>query len=813
MSLIEECRGLTPESPPDVVESILARILSAFHADPENLFLAAKVMRTCSQPAASASILRHAYKLTDTDQIVGALATVLMESNQPLDAAVVINDHLATTSENNRPLRRLQAECLRRAGHLHSAIALLESQLALKPDDAEAANNLAICHLAGGDFENAESILKRALSKHPGNARLSSNLGNLNLKRGYSSRALEAYRHALAIEPGLLEAHLGIIDVAEASGDLALFQQHLALALKLKPADPVLLFRYGVALHASDQLEPAARCLARVVSLQPANAQAYHHLGHVLGELRQLDTAVRMHQQAVELAPQSPAYLTALGRALRRLAPYEPASSELLTEAKRTFESALELAPDDNDLILELDSIYRAQCDWEGLKKVSARAVEAARHTGLRPLNLLANPDAKLADIQAAANTLASRAEASVSAFRETPYRLVKKATASPIRIAYLSSDFHAHATAYLIAGLIEHHDRRRFHISAFALGGDDGSEMRIRLHRAFDTFNTFPPHASPRTIADAIHADQTDILVDLKGHTMGSRPEILALRPAPIIVNFLGYPGTLGGKLADYIVGDSRVTPAEHAPYYSERFATMPYTYQPNDRSRQIGTIGNRASQNLPTNAFVFCCFNQHYKITEVVFDAWCRVLTRAPQSVLWLLHGNQTSDARLRQAAEDRGIEKERLIFAPKLPQTEHLGRLQHADLILDTSPYNAHTTASDALWVGVPVLTCIGQTFAARVAASLLTALGMPELITTTLSAYEDRAVNMATDRSDYDRVRSKVSQCRLTSPLFDTEGYTRAFESLLEQMWHRHDNKLPPCALDVPVRAQNDQYHPN
>ena len=368
---------------------------------------------------------------------------------------------------------------------------------------------------------------------------------------------------------------------------------------------------------------------------------------------------------------------------------------------------------------------------------------------------------------------------------------MAPKATTDRLRIGYLSADFHSHATSFLLAEVMELHDHHRFETLGYSCGLDDNTPMQKRIRAAFTHFydiQTLSIEAAAGKIAD----NRVDILVDLLGYTRSNRHQIFSLRPAPVQVNWLGYPGTMGHeRLADYLIGDPVVTPLTHAAFYSETLALMPHCNQPNDRQKEIGLSRTRDTFNLPEQGFVFCSFNQSVKITPVVFDLWCRLLKAVPGSVLWLLEDDRdVVQMNLRHEAALRGIAPERLVFAGNLPLAEHLARLRLADLMLDTFPYTSHTTASDALWVGLPLVTCIGETFASRVAASLLHAAKMPELITTTFDDYFRLALDLATHPDKLATIKDTLATHRLTCPLFDSARFTRDLERLYERMWADH-----------------------
>jgi predicted O-linked N-acetylglucosamine transferase (SPINDLY family) len=369
------------------------------------------------------------------------------------------------------------------------------------------------------------------------------------------------------------------------------------------------------------------------------------------------------------------------------------------------------------------------------------------------------------------------------------------------IRIAYLSSDFHEHATAYLMAGFFEQHDKERFEATAISFGPAQKSSMRQRIAGAVENFVDVR-NESDQQIAELIRQREIDIVIDLKGFTADARHEVLARRAAPVQVNYLGYPGTMGADFIDYIIADGTIIPKEHFASYAERVVWLPDSYQVNDWQRPVSTAGpNRQQCGLPENAFVFCCFNNPYKILPETFDIWMRLLRANENSVLWLFEGHPSATANLRREAEKRGVSAERLIFAPQMALADHLARHRCADLFLDTLPYNAHTTASDALWTGVPVLTCLGTTFAGRVAGSLLRAVDLDELITHSLEEYEAMAIKLAQEPPHLAALKDKLVRNRSTFSLFDTKRFTRHIESAFVRMWERYRQGIPPEAFTV------------
>ena len=453
--------------------------------------------------------------------------------------------------------------------------------------------------------------------------------------------------------------------------------------------------------------------------------------------------------------------------------------------------------------ILRSHSRSREMCEWDDFAQSAERlrAVLAENQAGrISPFHLLSVPGISAREHRGFSDLWVRDRVAASIPDRD---RLAFQFDLSPhprLRIGYFSNDFHDHATSQLLVETFEAHSRTRCELHAFSFGADDGGTIRRRIKDAFSAFHDVSALSDIET-ANAVHAAGIDILVDLKGYTLGARTGVLMLRPAPVQVNFLGYPGTMGADICDYIITDSFVTPAASASDYSESFAYMPHSYQPHGRKSVIGRKPTRAEAGLPESGFVFCCFNQAYKFTPPVFDVWCRLLEATPGSVLWLLCAER-AEGNLRGEALRRGISPDRLVFAPNMKQSEHLGRLQLADLVIDTAPYGAHTTASDALWAGVPVVTCAGDTFASRVAGSLLHAIGLPELVTTNEQDYLATILALANEPGLQEASKAKLQRNRLTTPLFDVAAYTLALENLYETMWERRRTGAVRTSIGTP-----------
>ncbi len=454
-------------------------------------------------------------------------------------------------------------------------------------------------------------------------------------------------------------------------------------------------------------------------------------------------------------------------------------------EALVCYEKALALQPDHPHALNGLIWCANSVCDFGRRASFSADAIRRASERGaiISPFQVLTcSGDASLL-LQCATNYSAKFIEAVPRPLYAGETRRHEK-----VRIAYLSADFREHPVGYLMADLFERHDRSQFEVIAASFAADDASDLRKRLVRAFDQFHDIRER-NDLDAARLLHGIEADIVIDLMGHTKDSRPKILSYRPAPVQASYLGYPGTIGTASLDYIIADETVAPFEHQAFYAEKIVHLPDCYFVSDPNRHCSArVPSRREAGLPETGFVFCCFNQSWKITPEIFDVWMRLLHAVEGSLLWLRFDNESAERNLRKEAQARGINPVRLVFARRLPASEdHLARHHLADLFLDTLPYNAHTTASDALWMGLPVLTSLGQTFAGRAAASMLNAIGLPELVTRSVEDYEALALRLAQDPVLLDGYRQRLKANRLSYPLFDAERFRRHIEAAYLQMW--------------------------
>lgn len=548
----------------------------------------------------------------------------------------------------------------------------------------------------------------------------------------------------------------------------------------------------GLAAYEAGRDEEALALFQTAAAAKPSVPAFHANAGLILlSDPRRRQAAVESLNRALALEPNHVGALLNLSAICL--------DGKRFPEALNLFRRVLSKEPDNITARLGAANASRQICQWGAVEEEEAAIARLLERTGtpISPFILLSSHVSPADHLQAA--RLFTRSLRFSPADRLAAPPLADPSR--PIRIGYLSSDFYHHATAFLAVELFERHDRSAFELFAYSHGPDDGSAMRHRLIAAFDHFVEVG-HMSAAEAAKRIRADGIDILVDLKGYTLGCRTEILALRPAPVQVNFLGYPGTMGAGFIDYIVGDRVVTPLARAGDYDEKIVQLPGAYQPNDSRRAIAeTRPSRAACGLPEDGFVFCCFNNTYKITPAVFRLWMRLLAQVPGSVLWLFEANPAARDNLAYEAASAGIDPDRIIFAPRMEVAEHLARHAHADLFLDTLPYNAHTTASDALWCGVPVLTCRGESFASRVAASLLTAVGLPDLITTTLADYEALALALAREPARLSALKARLKEARTHAPLFDAAAFTRGLEAAFRRMHALRQAGKAPEAITV------------
>ncbi len=639
-----------------------------------------------------------------------------------------------------------------------------------------------------GRLDEAAAIYRAVLVTQPAHFGALHLSGLIHYQKGAPQLAIDWYRRAIAADPRVQDVYsnLGLAqhDLKQFDAALASFAE----ALRLQPNNPLTLTNRGNALQELRRFDEALASYDQALTLQPNYALAHNNRGNTLRSLGRFLEALQAYERALQLAPDYAHALDNRGRTLRELKRFD--------EAAQCFERLVALAPQTPYAPgLLLDTRLQC-CDWRNYDQVS-QAIVAAVGRGERvdaPFSFLSHA------VQPAPQLICARTFAAAE-YAGQPIKLRPRTHGARIRLAYASADLHEHATAYLMAELFETHDRAKFEVTALSYGPDDRSPMRGRLEKAFDRFVDVRAR-SDRDVAGLMDELEIDIAVDLKGYTADNRAGIFSHRGAPLQVSYLGFPGTMGVPFMDYLIADRHILPERLAPHYSEKIVRLPDSYQVNDRQRRVAErTPTRTEAGLPETGFVFCSFNNSYKIRPATFDVWMRLLKQVEGSVLWLLQDNPVAVANLKREAQARGVKSDRLVFAPRTDLPAHLARQRLADLFLDTFPYNAHTTASDALWVGLPLVTLAGESFASRVAASLLNAAGLPELVTSSPAGYEALALKLARAPDQLAGLKQRLESTRLTMPLFDTARFRRHIEQAYVTMHERHRSGAPPQSFDV------------
>jgi predicted O-linked N-acetylglucosamine transferase (SPINDLY family) len=645
------------------------------------------------------------------------------------------------------------------------------------------------------DFRTAERIARQALERDANDAEALYLLGSAFLFEG---RHAEARGPLGAAAPRIARRGAGfrlghcLLALGDAEGAEAALRRECEAYPDFADAHNVL----GVALVNQSRSEDALAAFLAALRVDPQHAEANNNAANVLATLGRREDAVPHLERALQKNPGLADSHLNLGLLLQSLRRYE--------EAIASFRRALELAPQLNYALSSL-----VWCELLAYQWPPAEADVAALRRQVREGKVAAAPFTLIAasDSPGEQRAGAERHVRELLAGKPQPLWRGAARRRERITLAYLSADFHEHATAKLAARLFELHDRRRFEVIGISYGPDDGSPARRRLQQSFDRFVDVRA-ADDAAAARLLYELQVDIAIDLKGHTPDARPGILARRPAPLQVSYLGYPGTLGAPFIDYVVADRVVIPPGEGRFFSEQVVWLPHSYQVNDATRAIAERApSRDEAGLPEGAFVFCAFNNIFKITPQFFGVWLRLLAGLPGSVLWLLDDDPTARRNLQESARAGGVDPARLVFAARVPHAEHLARHRLADLFLDNLPCNAHTTASDALWAGLPLLACRGSTFAGRVAASLLEAVGLPELIAPSLERYEALALELARSPGLLGDYRERLARNRLTHPLFDTELFRRHLEAAFETMWQQVLDGEAPRSFSVPARVHS------
>jgi len=685
-------------------------------------------------------------------------ACLLQKLSRPEDALAAFDRAVSLKPDYVEALVN-RASVLTALKRHEDALASLDQVLALRPSIAEVWNNQAGALTALNRTEEALASYDRAVALKPAYVEAWKNRGAVLITLGRAQDALESFDKALGLDPNhgqTLRSRADILLLLKRNEEAAAsYQKYLAL----KPDDADAWTHHGIALVEMNRHGDALASFDKAVTLDPANADAWNHRGHVHFGLKRFDEAARDYQRALSVAPDLPYGLGYLAQSRLR------------------------------------------SCDWSHIEE-DHRKIAAGLREGRRVIDPFGNlilSDSPEDQLQCARIEMAESNSATLPRlWQGESYKHDR------IRVAYLSADFRPHPVAFLIAGVFEHHDKGRFDMTAISFGPDEPSEMRTRISTAFDRFIDVRSQTDIE-VAVRLRQMEIDIAVDLTGFCEHGRPEILSYRPAPLQVNYLGFPGTLGADTVDYIIADRIIIPPRESHLFSEQVVYLPNSYQANDRKRRIAPRKpTRSEAGLPETGTVFCAFNNAYKITPTMFDVWMRLISAVEGSVLWLLGDNPYAIQNLKREAGLRGVASDRLIFAPRVGPEEHLARFRLADLFLDTLPYNAHTTASDALWAGVPVVTCQGSTFAGRVAGSLLSAVGLPELVTDSIANYEALCLKLGRDGEALATLKQALALKRLDCRLFDTMRFTRHLEAAYGHMWLKAQRGERPKSFSIEDR---------
>jgi protein O-GlcNAc transferase len=761
------------------------------------------------------------------------LLGVLFNQKREYTAAIDLISRAIQIIPNQPIFHSNLGNAFRDSGFFKKAIGCYQRALQIKPDLVEAYINMGVAYHQLADHDGAASAFHKAIALKPDSAEAYYNLANTFKEKRLFDQAISCYRRVVALNPRFGEAYYNLaksleqqscIDEAiaclmqclrinpqwaEAHNNLGnLFSRkglpdqalsYYQKAVELKPELHVAHNNSGNALKEQGRFTEAIACYQKALRFRPNFAEAYQNMGVTFTEQDRLAEAIGCFQKAIELRPDFAEAHNFLGLCFEK--------QGKASEAIACFEKAVQIKPNYAEAYSYLIHECQRSCDWQRSMHFSERLDQLNRQAAGRGEFCAEPPFIRMArDDNLALQLINARAwcRKIVQPLQRlrTPFGFdARRQKIGKLTIGYLSCDFHDHATAHLMLRVFGLHNREKFKINCYSYGPDDHSHYRKRILAQSDQFIDIQ-RQSHFDAARRIYEDQVDILVDLKGHTKGARLGILTWRPAPIQIHYLGYPGTSGAGFIDYLITDRIVTPKGHAPYYSEKLVFMPHCYQVNDHQQEIASRHwSRQELGLPEKVFVFSSFNLPYKIDPVMFGCWMRILQQVPNSVLWLFGDNQNAICNLRREAADRGVEPQRLVFAQKIKKSEHLSRLKSADLSLDTRMVNGHTTTSDSLWAGVPVITLQGSHFASRVSSSLLNAVGLPEMVTHNLDAYEKLAVRLASHAAELGQIKEKLALNRGGQPLFDTPQFVRNLEAAYQEMWRIFRKEGDPRQFEV------------
>ncbi|MBF0211517.1 MAG: DUF3808 domain-containing protein [Desulfamplus sp.] len=685
------------------------------------------------------------------------------------------------------------------------AIEMYRRALKSKPNDPIASINLAIALKSLDKTDEAIEILEKSLKKFPNEPEILLNLGNIYHAKEEMDKAIKFFEALVAINPNHEKGLYNLGTTFMNMGQYAKSISYLERVLKLSPNDLHGLNNMGLVHFNIGDFKNALNFFEKAIELYPNFPKTYNNIALVYKRLEQKTNAMENFQYAIDRDPE-------FAEAYHNLAEMQRESS-MLEDASINAKKAIELQPDLTPANTHYSYVLKWLCEWEEydrlkvhIDKLVREEIDKGQSPGESPfMNIIREDDPsynlKVANFFAHNFTETAKNLNIKFAFDER-LKEAKNSKTRKITIGYLSSNFRNHPMAHLLCDLFKSHNREQFQVNCYSIGHDDKSEYRKRFMQDADVFRDIR-YVGYAESAQLIFDDGVDILIDLMGYTHGSRLEISALRPAPIQVRYMGMPGTTGGNLFDYIIVDEIVLPRDQQIHYAEKFIYMPYTYQINDRSKKISDEPvTRDMFNLPEDSFIFCSFNTSYKIDPIIFEAWMEILHKTENSVLWLMPDNERAgENMLKVAKEKHGISPDRIIYTKSIPIPEHLARIGLADLALDTRAVGGAATTSDALWGGVPVITLLGSRFVSRMSASILSAIGLDELITDNIEQYKELAIHFAKNRDSLKELKLKLRQNIETMPLFDTEGFTRHLERGFRRIWDIYVAGEKPQIVDL------------
>lgn len=669
-----------------------------------------------------------------------------------------------------------KALTLHQSGEISDAQKIYQDLIRFKPDHFDSLHLLAVSFAQTGRFQDAYAYMKKAIAIRGDLASLQNNFGNILVKLNRLQEALQAYELALQLDGQYVDAYCNSANTYKSLGNSQEALVRYNRALDINPQFISGYVNRGDLWVSLSKFDHAIADCQTALKIDPGSDIAHNNLGNAFFGLNKLKEAYLEYSRALEINPNNEKALKNKANVLFHAKKY--------AEAIKAYEAVLNIDPNSEGVYGMYIHSKLMVSDWtdleKGLDEIRSGLVDQKKvATPFSVLSLMDEPDL---------HAIVAKLYDPVSP--HTPNSIPQPALTKKIKIGYFSADFHNHATAYLMAGFFESINKDLFEIYAFSFGDNDQSVMRSRLKSAFNDFYEVGANSDDEILALA-HKIGLHIAVDLKGHTRGSRLGVFAKRLAPIQVSYLGYPGTLRSKCIDYLVADNTLIPDQYRKYYSEKIIYMPHSYQVNDNKRKIEKgLFSRKDCGLPDNDFVYCCFNNNFKITPSQFKMWMTILKSVEDSVLWLLEDGPEARQNLQKMAEYYGVESKRLIFAGRMPLTDHLSRHNCADLFLDTLPYNAHTTASDALSQGLPVLTLAGKSFPARVAASLLKAVNLDELVTHSQDDYVTLAIELAHNPIKFQNIKNRLQENIKTAPLFNTELFTWDLERAYQIIFQRY-----------------------